>query len=119
MGSRKRILGRSGVTMNTLASPSFKLSLLGSFALTGPDGPVDLPSKKLAGLLAYLALVGPDLQSRERLVTLFWGSHFEVQARQNLRQALSRLRHVLGQDARVSVREAISLASGVLACDVV
>jgi class 3 adenylate cyclase/DNA-binding SARP family transcriptional activator len=107
------------MTTDTSPPPVFRLSLLGGFALTGPDGPVDLPSKKLAGLLAYLALVGPDPQSRERLVTLFWGSHFEAQARQNLRKALSRLRRVLGQDAFVSVREAISLAPGVVACDAV
>jgi class 3 adenylate cyclase/DNA-binding SARP family transcriptional activator len=92
---------------------------LGGFALNGPDGPVNLPSKKLAGLLAYLALVGPGPQSRERLVTLFWGSHFEAQAKQNLRKALSRLRGTLGQDALVSVREAISLAPGFIACDAV
>ena len=36
-------------------SPRFGLSLLGGFELTGPDGVVDLPSKKLADLLAYLA----------------------------------------------------------------
>src|SRR5262249_32809783 len=104
---------------STLPSPTFRLSLLGSFALTGPDGPIDLASKKLAGLLAFLALAGPDPQLRERLVTVFWGSHFEAQARQNLRKALSRLRHILGQGALVSIREAISLAPGLVACDVV
>jgi len=105
--------------MATLPPPVFRLSLLGALALRGPDGPVDLPSKKLAGLLAYLVLEGPDPQPRERLVALFWGSHFEAQARQNLRKALSRLRRVLGQEALVSVREAISLAPGFVACDVV
>jgi hypothetical protein len=33
-------------------SPKFGLSLLGGFELTGPLGVVDLPSKKLAALLA-------------------------------------------------------------------
>jgi DNA-binding SARP family transcriptional activator len=78
--------------------PRFRLSLLGSFALSGPNGLVDLSSKKLVGLLAYLALTGPAPQPRDKLVTLLWGSHFEVQARQNLRQALSRLRRELGRD---------------------
>jgi DNA-binding SARP family transcriptional activator len=103
--------------MDTLRPPRFRLSLLGTFALTGPDGPVDLPSKKLAGLLAYLALTEPAPQPRDKLVTLFWGSHFEVQARQNLRKALFRLRHALGPDALVSVGEAISLAPGLVTCD--
>jgi len=45
-------------------SPRFGLSLLGGFELTGPDGVVDLPSKKLADLLAYRACnaSGPHLR---------------------------------------------------------
>jgi hypothetical protein len=45
-------------------------------------------------LLAYLACTQPIPQQREKLATMLWGSHFEAQARQNLRQALSRLRRV-------------------------
>jgi DNA-binding SARP family transcriptional activator/CheY-like chemotaxis protein len=97
--------------------PKFRLSLLGSFALSGPNGLVDLSSKKLVGLLAYLALTGPAPQPRDKLVTLLWGSHFEVQARQNLRQALSRLRRALGQDALISDGNEISLAPSVIDCD--
>jgi DNA-binding SARP family transcriptional activator len=103
--------------MDTMRPSTFRLSLLGTFALTGPDGPVDLPSKKLSGLLAYLVLTEPAPQPRDKLVTLFWGSHFEVQARQNLRKALFRLRQTLGPDALVSVGEAISLAPGLITCD--
>ncbi|MEH2475958.1 hypothetical protein V1281_002869 [Nitrobacteraceae bacterium AZCC 2161] len=33
--------------------PKFSLSLLGRFVLTGPNGVVSLPNKKLSGLLAY------------------------------------------------------------------
>jgi len=99
-------------------SPRFGLSLLGRFELTGPDGPVDLPSKKLAGLLAYLACTAPEPQPREKLATLLWGSHFEAQARQNLRQALSRLRRILGEGTLVTNGEAVSLRPGTLVCDV-
>ena len=56
-------------------SPKFGLSLLGGFELTGPDGIVELPSKKLAGLLAYLAC-NPRPQSREKLTALLWGGYF-------------------------------------------
>ena len=38
---------------------TFQLSLLGRFELSGPDGPIDLTSKKLAGLLAFLACTAP------------------------------------------------------------
>jgi DNA-binding SARP family transcriptional activator/class 3 adenylate cyclase len=103
--------------MDDVPLPKFRLSLLGRFELTGPDGPLDLPNKKLAGLLAYLACTAPEPQPREKLATLLWGSHFEAQARQNLRQALFRLRRALGQDALITDGEEISLASGVIDCD--
>lgn len=67
----------------------YNLKLLGRFELRGPEGPIELPNKKLAALLAYLACTSPKPQSREKLATLLWGSHFDAQARQNLRQALS------------------------------
>ncbi len=103
--------------MDDAVRPKFRLSLLGRFELTGPDGPVDLPNKKLAGLLAYLACTAPTPQHREKLATLLWGSHFEAQARQNLRQALFRLRRVLGQDVLLSDGEEVSLTPGDIACD--
>src|SRR5260370_36106404 len=92
----RRCVNRAGAGMSNRVPPRYKLSLLGSFALSGPDGSVDLSSKKLVGLLAYLALTGPAPRSRDNLVGLLWGSHFEVQARQNLRQALFRLRRARG-----------------------
>jgi hypothetical protein len=55
--------------------PKFSLSLLVRFELTGPEGPVELPNKKLAGLLAYLACTAPMPQPRQKLATLLWGSH--------------------------------------------
>ena len=41
--------------MDTVPTPTFQLSLLGRFELAGPDGAIDLTSKKLAALLAFLA----------------------------------------------------------------
>jgi DNA-binding SARP family transcriptional activator len=90
--------------MDDVSVPKFSLSLLGRFALAGPDGPVDLPNKKLAGLLAYLACTAPTPQPREKLATLLWGSHFEAQARQNLRQALFRLRRMLERSSAMARR---------------
>ncbi|MGE9008949.1 BTAD domain-containing putative transcriptional regulator [Leptospira interrogans] len=104
--------------MEGASSPIFHLSLLGRFELTGPNGVVDLPSKKLAGLLAYLACNAPRPQSREKLSALLWGSHFDAQAKQNLRQALFRLRKVLGEDALESDGEVISLNPAAVLCDV-
>ncbi len=99
--------------------PKYSLKLLGRFELSGPEGPVELANKKLAALLAYLACSAPEPQSREKLATLLWGSHFDAQARQNLRQALFRLRRALGPDALIVDGDEISLATTVVECDAI
>ena len=99
-------------------SSTYGLALLGRFELTGPDGAINLASGKLAGLLAYLACTAPRPQSREKLSTLLWGSHFDAQAKQNLRQGLARLRRVLGPDALQSDGEAVWLNVAAVECDV-
>jgi predicted ATPase/class 3 adenylate cyclase len=97
----------------------YNLKLLGRFELRGPEGPIELPNKKLAALLAYLACTSPEPQSREKLATLLWGSHFDAQARQNLRQALFRLRRALGPGALIVDGDEISLATAVVECDAI
>jgi DNA-binding SARP family transcriptional activator len=104
--------------MDSVAPPRFSLLLLGRLTLSGPDGVVDLPSNKLAGLLTYLACTSPRPQRRETLSTLLWGSHFELQAKQNLRQALFRLRKMLGHDALAGDGEIVSLNTAAIHCDV-
>src|SRR4029077_4877118 len=94
------------------------LKLLGRFELSGPDGPVELANKKLAALLAYLACSAPVRQSRANIDPLLWGSHFETQAQQNLRQTLFRLRRALGHHALMSDGDDVWLAPGVIDCDV-
>jgi DNA-binding SARP family transcriptional activator len=99
-------------------TPRFELLLLGRFELYGPDGSITLTSKKLTALLAFLSCTAPQPSSRDKLMALLWGSHFEPQARQNLRQALTRLRRVLGEETLISSGESVSLRPGVVACDV-
>ena len=94
------------------------LTLLGRFRLAGPLGDIDVGSRKLCGLLAFLACTAPEPQGRERLMTLLWGSHFEAQAKQNLRQALSRLRKLLGADVLESDGEAVWLKPSAVVSDV-
>ena len=98
--------------------PKFQLRLLGRFELRGPDGSIELTGKKLAALLGFLACTAPQAHSRDKLMALLWGSHFDAQARQNLRQALTRLRRVLGEDAIIANGDAVALRPGVIACDV-
>src|SRR5258708_2202443 len=109
---------RGAVWAGGVLLPKFRLSLLARFELMGPEGPVEVANKKLAGLLAYLACTAPVPQPRQRLATLLWGSHFETQAQQNLRQALFRLRRALGHDALLSDGDKVWLSPGMIDCDV-
>ena len=104
--------------MENVPPCKYALSLLGRFELTGPEGVVEFASKKAARLLAFLACTAPQQQRRETLTDLLWGSHFEAQARQNLRQALYVLRRILPDDAIVNDGHFVSLKAGVVACDV-
>src|SRR5262249_6331101 len=97
---------------------SFKIALFGRVQLTGPDGLIELTSKKLAALLAYLILTHPTPHIREKLLTLLWGRQFETQGRQNLRKTLSNLRRIFGENVIVSIGDAICLQAGVFSCDV-
>ncbi len=103
--------------MDNLPSARFQLVLLGRFELSGPDRAISVTSKKVAALLAFLACTAPRPHARDRLMTLLWGSHADAQARQNLRQALTRLRRILGDEALVSTGETVALGSGVVASD--
>lgn len=85
------------------------LKLFGHFELTGPEGRIALSSAKLSAFLAYLALSAKPVP-REQLTTLLWGSHFDEQARQNFRQALVRLRKLVGPDALISDDQTVQLS---------
>jgi TolB-like protein len=98
------------------AGARFRLSLLGPFQLTGQTGAVDLGSKKLSALVAFLASNGPT--TREKLMSVLWGTHFDAQARQNLRKALSRVRQVMGEDVVVADDVTVSLRADLIVCDV-
>ncbi len=94
-----------------------ELKLFGQIELTGPEGRIAFSSAKLSAFLAYLAVAGKPV-SREHITTLLWGSHFEEQARQNFRQALARLRKMIGPGTLVSDDHNVQLASAAIASDV-
>lgn len=74
---------------------SWHLYLLGAPRLETPDGrPLPL-ERKVAGLLAYLALEGPV--RRATLAGLFWPEVTEGTARNNLAQTLRKLRVLTGE----------------------
>jgi len=70
------------------------LRLLGRASLQGPKS---LPlERKIAGVLAYLSLEGPT--TRSKLAGLLWPESPESTARNNLAQALRRLRQAAGAE---------------------
>jgi len=75
---------------------ALNLQLFGGPRIHSEDGTdVKLPTKRSAGLLAYLADHCGDLISRERIAELFWPRRQPEQARASLRQELAVLRKAL------------------------
>ena len=70
-----------------------KFNVMGPFEAMGPDGEtVAFSHRKVRALLAYLAVERSRPLARERLAALLWSRTGGKRARQNLRQALSKIR---------------------------
>lgn len=76
-----------------------RLTLNGTFAAEGPDGPIPKIGRRGQALLAFLALEPRQRATRSAAMTLLWGDRSEEQARASLRQELSSLRRVLPEGA--------------------
>ena len=72
-----------------------EVRLLGAFELRHAGRLLDLPSRPAQSLLAFLILNPGSLHRRERLAGLLWPASTEESARNNLRQALWRIRGAL------------------------
>jgi predicted ATPase/DNA-binding SARP family transcriptional activator len=87
---------------------AIQISLLGSWQITG--GLEKELRRKEQGLLAYLALEADQPHSRDSLLGLFWPDMTVADAHNNLRVALSRLKHHLGDNNILeTTRHTISL----------
>jgi DNA-binding SARP family transcriptional activator/predicted ATPase len=76
------------------------LSLLGPLHITVDDRPISgLSAAKVRALLIYLTVESSHPHPRATLAELLWPEQPEQTARHRLRQALSVLRHALGDDA--------------------
>lgn len=90
--------------------PTLHMRLLGDFSLVYGDEPVaGVNTALLHSLLAYLALHCDVPQLRQHLAFLFWPDASEPQARNNLRQVLHRLRHILPDAAHFLHADATTL----------
>ena len=97
--------GKVGRIVDLVQMIELKLMLLGSFGAQFSSGlSVELPGQKDRALLAYLAIAPGELHSRERLAGLLWSETDDRQARDSLKQSLSRLRRCLGPSGRGLLR---------------
>ena len=92
-----------------------RIVLFGGVRIERGSGEVSRPpTQKAAQLLGYLALPPRRTHSRESLATLLWPDAPPEAARHSLRQALSSLRKLLGDDAlTLDGRERVGLAESV------
>jgi DNA-binding SARP family transcriptional activator len=95
----------------------WRLVLLGSPQVVKNDRPEPIALRKAIALLAYLA-VEKRRFSREFLATLLWPELGEKQSLANLRQTLSLLRRVLGDECLTTDGDHIRLDSNLVDVDV-
>src|SRR5215208_3088524 len=98
----------SGATVSGLA-----LTLCGRISATidGQSPPGEPLGGKALALIAYLALE-PGVHTRDELTALLWGEFPEHQAKASLRQALTHLRHAIGNGVCAN-RTSVELAAPV------
>jgi TolB-like protein len=92
-----------------------RLTLNGTFAAEGPDGPLPKIGRRGQALLAFLALEPRQRATRSAAMTLLWGDRSEEQARASLRQELSALRRILPEGALHADRSEVWLEGTTLA----
>jgi DNA-binding SARP family transcriptional activator len=78
-------------------------------------GLIDIPSRKVRALLAYLALPPGRGHERDALATLLWGDTSDENSRHSLRQALSVLRR--GLPGTLLLDERVALDPAAVECD--
>ena len=88
---------------------TYRLQVLGGFRLLGAHGEIIVPGAKERALLAYLVVSHPKVHQREALRELLWASRFEAQGRQSLRQALYRMRKLLGGEVFIANDTEVSI----------
>ena len=75
-----------------------EIRLLGQFSLRRGGKLLEIPSRPAQSLFAYLILNSGVRHRRERLAGMFWPESMESSARNNLRQALWRIRSSIEDD---------------------
>lgn len=84
--------------------------LLSSFRIERGAESIQLPTRKVESLLAFLVL-NQEKHSREKLAALFWGDSSDAEARNSLRNALAVINKKLGHNLLVVDRRNVEVNS--------
>jgi DNA-binding SARP family transcriptional activator len=91
----------------------YRLITLGGLVLLDENGqPVSSLGPRNLALLTYLALAAKPL-SRDHVADLFWGDRDEDRARHSMREALSKVRQLLGPDSIPQRSSNVALSASV------
>ncbi|HKJ39594.1 MAG TPA: hypothetical protein VJ972_12530, partial [Anaerolineales bacterium] len=93
---------------STNSSPQIRIYVLGHFRIERDTKQVQLPTRKVESLLAYLIL-NSESHAREKLAALFWGDSSDTEARNSLRNALAVLNKKLGHDLFIVDRQVVKI----------
>ncbi|HSM72383.1 MAG TPA: hypothetical protein VK851_12640, partial [Anaerolineales bacterium] len=93
---------------STNSTPKIRIYLLGHFRVERGAKHVELPTRKVESLLAYLIL-NSESHAREKLAALLWGDSPDAEARNSLRNALAVLNKKLGHDLFIIDRQVVKI----------
>jgi DNA-binding SARP family transcriptional activator len=91
----------------SVSTPKLELHLLGAGVIRLDGQELKFMTRKLLGLLAYLALEGET--ARSKLADLLWSENNDEDARRNLRRELHRLREMGLRDHLVTTNSSVAL----------
>jgi predicted ATPase/DNA-binding SARP family transcriptional activator len=84
-----------------------EVSLFGKLEVKRDGTPVEIASRPVQLLLAYLVLNAGTPHRRDRLAGVLWPDSDEIHARNNLRQTLWRLRQAIGEETILADRTSV------------
>jgi DNA-binding SARP family transcriptional activator len=88
-----------------------QIRLFGGFRITSDGTPLPPPTPQRAALLSYLLIFSDRMHARSLLAGLFWGDLPDSRARQNLNDAVYRLRRQLDPPGTPEARSIIQSTS--------
>jgi predicted ATPase len=86
-----------------------QIRLLGQFAVLLDGEPIEISSRPAQSLFAYLLLQGDKAVRREKAAGMLWPDSTDTNARNNLRQAIWRIRRALDENKELIQSDSFSI----------